>query len=411
MNEPCRSSPRTKNYTLDIRLSTRVVRAGMALVFVAAGTMTISSTQDVRLSTYYPAPNGLYQQMLTSNNAYLNPNAGNGSADPLNSAIGNYVEIGPAPGGGPQMVQDSYASLVVPGGNIVIGANSAAGISGLHIGGGVLGGQAQIELDNSNGASGQVNRWTNRLELWANDQVAVGAGPMLPYSSRGDVLNLSGGVMSVAGNMNVAQPMGMNANGPLYLGGSGGNTPHACQIVNGASQCNCTPDSGACVGYLACCISHLGCGSCTPPLCGCQLCGSACVPGANLLGHPGCGCGCVLGVCGCTGGTVTTCVGPSPPANCGYGTLDMYSDAVAGCPASAPLAIGGGGSCVNTYGGDANIASGSWESRPAGLGANAQNNSSGNTANGWRFGCANPTFTGVQYTIYPYAICCQDANP
>jgi hypothetical protein len=60
-------------------------------------------------------------------------------------------------------------------GNVGIGTTAPA-VYGLHIGSGVIGGQAQLRLDNANGNYGGLNRWTNRLEVFANDAIGFSAG-------------------------------------------------------------------------------------------------------------------------------------------------------------------------------------------------------------------------------------------
>jgi len=49
-------------------------------------------------------------------------------------------------------------------------------VSGLHIGSGVSGGQAQLRLDNANGAWGGLNRWTDRLEIISSNAIGFSAG-------------------------------------------------------------------------------------------------------------------------------------------------------------------------------------------------------------------------------------------
>ncbi len=438
---------RTKTISLRLRLSSRWLAVLLAAGFVLAGVKSISSTQDVRLSTYYPAPNGLYQQMLTSGNAYLNPNAGNGASNPVNNTIGNYVEIGPAPAGGPQMVQDKYASLVVPSGNVAIGANSMSGIiggynlgvqGGLHIGGGVPGGQAQIQLDNVSAPLGQVNRWTNRLEFWASDQLSLGVGPLLPYSNRADALSISNGAMSVNGP--IAFDGSAMANSPMTLNGTGGNVPHNCYLATGNATA-CTGGHG--LQNLTCDAWYLSyeaaCEECgiTIPLVGSIGCG--CPPSTSFCEN-GCYCTCDILSLSCSGwqkgssSGIHTCVaqvGPEP--SCCFDTnvnttcsWAAWVWAPATCsPGYAPIALGG--NCQGSSGGTAAFSSlpgnapsqscyggnFGWGNTPPGFSGSVNNSTNLNTAG--YFGCANGEgfgymggfFASLPINANSQVMCCQ----
>jgi hypothetical protein len=91
-----------------------------------------------------------------------------------------------------------------------IGTTTPA-VSGLHIGSGVSGGQAQLRLDNANGNYGGLNRWADRLEVFANDAIgfsvgSVGANQMW-ITSEGKVgigTKSPGRKLTVAGDAEIA---------------------------------------------------------------------------------------------------------------------------------------------------------------------------------------------------------------
>ena len=65
----------------------------------------------------------------------------------------------------------THRLTISPDGNVGIGTTVPA-VSGLHIGLGVSGGQARIQLDNFNGTVGQISRWTNRLEILSSEAIS-----------------------------------------------------------------------------------------------------------------------------------------------------------------------------------------------------------------------------------------------
>lgn len=95
-----------------------------------------------------------------------------------------------------------------------IGTTTPA-VSGLHIGSSVIGGQAQVRLDNSNGQYGGLNRWTDRLEIMSSNAIGfatpnvgdtrmwiasngnVGIGTTTPNKK----LDVSGGSVKISGNL------------------------------------------------------------------------------------------------------------------------------------------------------------------------------------------------------------------
>src|SRR5919202_4974069 len=65
----------------------------------------------------------------------------------------------------------THRLTISPDGNVGIGTTVPA-VSGLHIGLGVSGGPARIQLDNFNGTIGQISRWTNRLEILSSEAIS-----------------------------------------------------------------------------------------------------------------------------------------------------------------------------------------------------------------------------------------------
>jgi hypothetical protein len=86
--------------------------------------------------------------------------------------VGSCISIG---GGGGAGWATSGSNVYNTSANVGIGTASPA-VSGLHIGSGVSGGQAQLRLDNSNGQYGGLNRWTDRLELMSSNAIGLSAG-------------------------------------------------------------------------------------------------------------------------------------------------------------------------------------------------------------------------------------------
>ncbi len=153
------------NINLELRLPHRAWIGLVALFIFLASAGSLGSMEQVQMTVYYPAPSGAYQQMLVNGNAYLAmPNPGGSAA---------LVEAG-----GVQPVADASIVLMVNNasrGNVGIGTLAPAA-SGLEIGAGVPGGQAQLQLDNADGQSAQIDRWTNRLEVYATDAITLQTG-------------------------------------------------------------------------------------------------------------------------------------------------------------------------------------------------------------------------------------------
>lgn len=213
-----------------------------------------SQLEGVTLNSYFPAPAGIYRQLMTSGDAYL---AVNGSGN-------SFVEVGGADGSA------SGAMLVVRNGNVGIGTPytgpgvpsyyfTQPGAGGLRVGPNYPtgSGSAQIEIDEVNttltnasypkGVSypqaGQINRinGSGELQLWSTYKVSLGAGA--PYS---DTVHFTGaltpagntlGVMVAYGSMTVSGQI--TAEGVFYTDPGTpymGNVPYNCFLFSGL-QC------------------------------------------------------------------------------------------------------------------------------------------------------------------------------
>ncbi len=233
-----------------------VAGALFALLAPEAG----SQLEDVQLNTYFPAPSGIYQQLMTSGNAYFATTG---------AGAGSFVEIGsPGGSGTPTGTVGNNAALVVASGNVGVGVSAGGGTDqnatsyyfapnqpgaggGLRIGPYISGGQAQIELDNSNGSAGQINRWQNQLQLWATDQVAIGGNNLhsdsILYSNTGsDPTLLITGVSQISQMISGGNNLNYNDTGPY--GGVTGNVPNNCYWGGGAAQA-VVSGGGGCGSY------------------------------------------------------------------------------------------------------------------------------------------------------------------
>lgn len=421
---------------ININVPPRVLVAFIAMAMILVFPRSISSTQDVRLSTYYPVPNGLYTQMLTSGPTYLAPRAGVGAMP------NNYVEIG-----GTATELDPNASLVLARGGIGIETTNmqspyANQGLGLYIGGGFSGGApTQIQLDNSGGPSGFVSKNNDSLEFWAPDQVAFGVGPILPYSSRGDSMFVSNGNMTVNGGFQYSGNMSIN--GPMNLNGTGGNVAHNCQLVTGNTAQSCTAGVGwsgnpACAAWLGwyygatvvngwawpCDLAQgIPSESFCQNGCKCVCSGSYCpVSGWGWINNTGWA-GCAFPPLDCVPPEPPCCVtGPYISPQC-QGILGVgWTFAGVSCPGGT-FPVSGGGWCDNEYA-PWEIGTGAFASFPSNEGNNYNCNGSvpvvGGTPNtggpnSWTFGCANASgmaggygaLLSAPYSTTAQAVCCQ----
>ncbi len=256
---------------LDISISERGIRTVMVVLLLLAGARNISSTQDVRLSTYYPVPNGLYQQMMTTGSTYLAPNTN----------AGNYVDIG-AVGASPA----KNASLVLPAGGVALGSNNAgSGTNALHVGAQVPGGQGSIGI--VNGGTGLISKGQDSLEVEHSQEVDFGGGGA---NNVAQVQAESGGQQQLAVNGVLSFEGAMTVSGPIDLAKTGGTVPHQCGWQPATTQTTCSGNIGPiCLAVSACNAPYVGCSlGCGTWACDIDiLCGVCCA--ASLCSWPCCG--------------------------------------------------------------------------------------------------------------------------
>lgn len=108
------------NIRLELSFSRTMARNGLAAFFLLAGVPELGS-ESVTLSTYYPAPSGVYTQMITTNNTWLSRNGGS-------TVVGNGASAGKL------TIYDG--NLAMRGGNHI---NMSAG-SQLQMGGAAING-------------------------------------------------------------------------------------------------------------------------------------------------------------------------------------------------------------------------------------------------------------------------------
>ncbi len=72
----------------DLKFGARTVRCLLAACMIA-GVATEVASESVTLTTYYPAPSGVYTQMITTSNTYLARDGGSvGRSGPTPSPVG-----------------------------------------------------------------------------------------------------------------------------------------------------------------------------------------------------------------------------------------------------------------------------------------------------------------------------------
>ena len=72
------------------------------------------------------------------------------------------------------LYQNGEVRMTINNGKVGIGTTSPT--APLHLGSGVPGGQASIQLENNNGSWGKVGRWTNRLQIRSSNAIGFSAG-------------------------------------------------------------------------------------------------------------------------------------------------------------------------------------------------------------------------------------------
>ena len=138
-------------HSIDIHLrltcDRRMLKPGMIFAFLLLSAGDLAS-ESVTLTTYYPAPSGVYTQMITTANTYLARDGGSvgvGTTGPLSKlsvnggvAIGSYAGANAAPANG-----------VIVSGSVGIGMTSPAGWAKLDVN--TSGNQSIHTMDSVNG--------------------------------------------------------------------------------------------------------------------------------------------------------------------------------------------------------------------------------------------------------------------
>ncbi len=193
---------------LTLRLALRLTRpritALLTLAFITAGRTNVSSTESVTLSTYYPAPTGVYTQIITNNQTWFAQNGGTVTIGSANTPAGNVLLLvdGNHAGRGDAVFQKvAVNSQTVPGA-VPVQVN-AAGVAGPHLVS-ISPGGGQMQMTQSGGVallhpgSGALGLSTNGTELmYVNGSGRVGIFGNAAPASELDVP--SGASLSVGG--------------------------------------------------------------------------------------------------------------------------------------------------------------------------------------------------------------------
>jgi len=185
-------------FRFDLKFSPRAVRLGMAGAMLLAAAPELSS-ESVTLTTYYPAPSGVYTQMIATGNTYLARDAGAvGVGTPTPDALaGSKFTIDTSAGG--------YATAFT----VQTAAQPVMAINPWGTGGWVM-------FDGSNGWNAAIFEGGTVANA---GKVGIGGGPVAPYP------------LTVTGSEYVTSYLTAGAYEPPYQGWatlgpgpSGGNT-------------------------------------------------------------------------------------------------------------------------------------------------------------------------------------------
>ncbi len=172
-----------------IRLGPRVWKWGLAGLLVLALAEN-PATESITLSTYYPAPAGAYNNMVTIGNTWL-------ARDPQPGGLGSsYVELGN------NMGVANGTKLAVEGGNVLIGQNGSPlqapellSVYGSGTWNGVLvqnSGGNNVQLFDDGNAHLESNPWT---PLWINGD--TNAPTYIDSGGGGTTINQRGGNVTI----------------------------------------------------------------------------------------------------------------------------------------------------------------------------------------------------------------------
>lgn len=214
--------------SLDVRISPRVARAGLAALLMVFYAPELVS-ESVSLTTYYPAPSGIYTQMITTSNTWLGRDGGNIIAG-NGAASGKLAIYG--------------GNLTVNGGNDVV---MSAG-SELQMGGAAINGTFGIVPNYANWAS--YGTGGGGAAIYNSNEAAYQALMLVGNNSGGGVRRVKiWDEMTVNGNSimngNVTASGNVTAGGKIQAGVNGHGvfpvSSNYCYTVtvarNGGSMC------------------------------------------------------------------------------------------------------------------------------------------------------------------------------
>lgn len=192
------------NIHVDIRVTPRLFRFGVAGALISLLAPELGS-ESVTLTTYYPAPSGVYTQMITTGNTFLARDGGT-------LGIGTSVALG------------AGDKVAIMGGNVGIGTTDPAASLDIAQNNALKVGQAYFS---SGGDSAQVanNAWYNG-SAW---QYPGGSGAIMELNGQTMIFNRHDGA-------SVTESMRIDSSGRLGVGVSGVTGPKATLDVGPAGS-------------------------------------------------------------------------------------------------------------------------------------------------------------------------------
>jgi hypothetical protein len=201
------------NLRLELSFSRTMFRNGLAVFFLLAGVPELGS-ESVTLSTYYPAPSGVYTQMITTDNTWLSRNGGI-------TAVGTTFTAA------------ATSKLTVKGGNMTVQGEEGGGVLRLRVGN--AWNYAGMYADTTSGGAG------NDLVLGASSgQVRIGP------DGTGQSLRVNG-ALSVYSDATVSG----NSTTTGFVRASGAMIPSQSTSCSAVSVTRGAPGpAAACGGYI-----------------------------------------------------------------------------------------------------------------------------------------------------------------
>lgn len=216
---------------MDISVPSSAFRMMLALALMLIGADELVS-ETVTLTTYYPAPSGVYVNMITTNNTWLARDSSTNSG---------YLNIGSNAAAGNQGTGAGNTRLIVMNGNVGIGQATptqkleVAGIVKLSGAGSGLMNSAGFELVETDATD--WTRWnqgsgaTNGNAMYQS--LALGTGGL----AVGEWTNQPAGVLKVVNRIgvNMAPVYPMDVNGSAHLTGGGAGMQRGYLYIDNAS--------------------------------------------------------------------------------------------------------------------------------------------------------------------------------